>query len=81
MSIATVANWGCNMVVAATFLTLTEKLGRAGAFWLYGAVCAIGIVFCYFFVPETKGHTLEKIETYLRSGKPFGRLGLEENKG
>jgi sugar porter (SP) family MFS transporter len=78
MSIATVANWGCNMVVAATFLTLTEKLGKAGAFWFYGAVCVIGIVFCYFYVPETKGHTLEKIEAYLRSGKTFGRLGVKE---
>ena len=78
MSLATVANWGCNMVVAATFLTLTEKLGKAGAFWFYGVVCAIGIVFCYFYVPETKGHTLENIETYLRSGKRFGKLGSEE---
>lgn len=78
MSLATVANWGCNMVVAYTFLTLTEKLGKAGAFWFYGAVCVLGIVFCYFFVPETKGYTLEKIEAYLRSGKRFGKLGNEE---
>ncbi|MDD3905779.1 MAG: sugar porter family MFS transporter [Candidatus Omnitrophica bacterium] len=78
MSLATVANWGCNMVVAATFLTLTDKLGKAGAFWFYGAVCIIGIIFCYFFVPETKGHTLENIEAYLRSGKRFGMLGSKE---
>lgn len=78
MSLATVANWGCNMVVAATFLTLTDKLGKAGAFWFYGAVCIIGIIFCYFFVPETKGHTLENIEAYLRSGKRFGMLGSRE---
>ena len=74
MSIATLSNWGCNMVVAATFLTLTDKLGKAGAFWFYGTVCIIGIVFCYFYVPETKGHTLEKIEEYLRSGKRLGKL-------
>ncbi|MFA6321425.1 MAG: sugar porter family MFS transporter [Candidatus Omnitrophota bacterium] len=78
MSLATVANWGFNMIVAATFLTMTEKLGKAGAFWFYGIVCVIGIAFCYFFVPETKGHTLEKIEAYLRSGKRFGKLGAEE---
>ncbi|MDD5428893.1 MAG: MFS transporter, partial [Candidatus Omnitrophica bacterium] len=78
MSLATVANWGCNMIVASTFLTLTEKLGKAGAFWFYGAVCVIGIVFCYLYVPETKGYTLEKIEQYLKSGKRFGKLGLEE---
>ena len=80
LTLATVANWGCNMVVAATFLTLTEKLGKGGAFWFYGAVCLIGIVFCYFYVPETKGITLEKIETYLHSGKRLGRMGAEEGR-
>jgi sugar porter (SP) family MFS transporter len=79
MSLATLANWGFNMVVASTFLTLTEKLGKAGTFWFYGIVCVLGIVFCYFYVPETKGHTLEKIESYLRSGKRFGKLGLKED--
>ncbi len=78
MSIATLSNWGCNMVVAATFLTLIDKLGKAGAFWFYGAVCIIGIVFCYFYVPETKGHTLEQIEAYLKSGKRIGSLGAAE---
>lgn len=75
MSLATVANWGCNMVVAYTFLTLTDKLGKAGTFWFYGAVCVLGIIFCYFYVPETKGHTLENIEAHLRSGKKFSSLG------
>lgn len=75
MSIATVANWGFNMIVASTFLTLTEKLGKGGAFWFYAAVCIAGIVFCYLFVPETKGCTLEKIEDYLRSGKKLRALG------
>lgn len=77
MSIATLSNWGFNFIVASTFLTLTEKLGKCGAFWLYALVCAAGIVYTKFFVPETKGITLEKIEAYLRSGKPIGKLGGE----
>lgn len=76
MSLATVANWGFNAVVASTFLTLTEKLGKAGTFWFYAAVCAAGIAFCRFFVPETKGHSLEEIEKYLRSKKRFSKLGV-----
>jgi len=75
MSLATVANWGFNAVVASTFLTMTEKLGKAGAFWFYAVVCVAGIIFCYLFVPETKGHTLEEIETYLRSKDKFSKLG------
>ncbi len=71
MSVATVANWAFNMVVALTFLTIAEKLGRASAFWLYGLIAIAGLVFCYLFVPETKGRTLEEIEASLRSGKCF----------
>lgn len=75
MSLATVANWGFNMIVASTFLTLIEKLGKAGAFWFYAVVCVIGMVFCFFYVPETKGHTLEEIEDHLKSSKSFSKLG------
>jgi MFS family permease len=75
MSLATVANWGFNMVVAATFLTLIEKLGKAGTFWLFALISVVGIVYCCFFVPETKGYTLEQIEEYLRKGKGLRKLG------
>lgn len=71
MSIATVANWTFNMIVALTFLTIADKLGRSSAFWLYALVAIAGFVFCYLFVPETKGRTLEEIEATLRSGKCF----------
>ncbi len=74
MSLATVANWGFNMVVAATFLTMTEKLGKSGTFWLFAAISVLGIVFCYFFVPETKGYTLEEIEEHLHSGRKLRHL-------
>jgi len=75
MSLATVANWGFNMLVAATFLTLIEKLGKAGTFWLFSFVAVLGIVYCYFFVPETKGYTLEEIEEHLHSGQGLHKLG------
>lgn len=75
MSLATVANWGFNMVVAATFLTLIEKLGKAETFWLFALVSVAGIIYCYLFVPETKGCTLEQIEEHLRSGRNLRKLG------
>ncbi|MFA5085839.1 MAG: sugar porter family MFS transporter, partial [Candidatus Omnitrophota bacterium] len=80
MSLATVANWGFNAIVASTFLTLTEKLGKAGTFWFYAVICAIGIAFCYFYVPETKGHSLEEIEEHLRKNKGLRSLGVTEAK-
>jgi sugar porter (SP) family MFS transporter len=75
MSLATLACWGFNMLVAATFLTLTDRLGKAGTFWFYAAVSAACIVFCYLYVPETKGHTLEEIESHLKKNKGLRSLG------
>lgn len=62
MSIATIANWLANLVVALTFLTLIDYLGPASTFWLYGAVGVVAWIFSYFLVPETKKMTLEQIE-------------------
>jgi sugar porter (SP) family MFS transporter len=62
--IAATFNWGANLIVTLTFLTLVEKLGPSLTFWVYG-VCAIAAgIFSYYFVPETKGRTLEDIEEF-----------------
>ena len=69
MSVGTVTNWGANLIVALTFLTLTEALGRPVTFWLYGVVSICAWLFAYFLVPETKGRTLEEIEAHWRAAK------------
>ena len=69
MSAVTVTNWGLNLAVAVTFLTLVGALGHAGTFWLYGAIAVGAWVFFYRLVPETKGKTLEQIEAHWRSEK------------
>ncbi|HEV2304205.1 MAG TPA: sugar porter family MFS transporter [Candidatus Acidoferrales bacterium] len=67
MAVATVANWGANLVVALTFLSLLHSLGRPWTFWLYGIIGIIAWVFVYTLVPETKGRTLEQLEEYWRT--------------
>jgi MFS family permease len=62
MSLATLSVWGSNWVVAVTFLTLLHRAGPANTFWLYGCISVAAFAFCYIFVPETKGRTLEAIE-------------------
>ncbi len=62
MSLATLSVWGSNWLVAVTFLTLLNRAGPANTFWLYGVISVAAFVFCYLFVPETKGRTLEQIE-------------------
>jgi len=60
--LGTMANWTFNFIVSLTFLLLIEALGRAGAFWFYGAIGVLTLWFCWKYVPETKGKPLEEIE-------------------
>jgi hypothetical protein len=41
----------------------------AGCFYLFGAFCGAAIVWMWFSVPETRGKSLEEIETMLREGR------------
>jgi len=66
MSLATTANWGSNLIVSLTFLTLLQALGPATTFWLYGLVAILAWYFAFRMVPETRGRTLEEIERYWR---------------
>jgi len=75
MSVATVANWGMNLAIAVTFLTLLGVLGRTETFWLYGAIAVAAWVFFYRLVPETKGKSLEQIEAHWRAGKHPREMG------
>jgi sugar porter (SP) family MFS transporter len=70
MSLATLSVWGANWVVAVTFLSLIHAAGPAGTFWFYAFICVLAFVFCYAFVPETKGKSLEAIERHWRHFDP-----------
>ncbi len=59
-------NWGSNLIVSLTFLTLVEKLGASSTFLLYAFASVASWLFAYYFVPETKGSTLEQIEAFWR---------------
>jgi MFS transporter, SP family, galactose:H+ symporter len=64
VSIATFANWLATLLVSISFLTLINHTGKPLTFWIYAILAIIGLVFCWFLVPETKGKTLEQIEEY-----------------
>jgi sugar porter (SP) family MFS transporter len=69
MSIGSVTNWLVNAIVAFTFLKLVNALTPAGAFWTYAVVGVGAIIWGYYYIPETKGITLERIEEQWREGK------------
>jgi sugar porter (SP) family MFS transporter len=62
MSIATIANWGANFVVAISFLTLLNAISSAGTFFLLGFLSLVAVGYFWRRVPETQGLTLEQIE-------------------
>ena len=66
MGVATIANWGFNLLVTVTFLELIEILGRPGTFFLYAFFTVAAYVFTWTLVRETKGRSLEDIEADLR---------------
>ena len=76
-SIGSLANWGFNTLVVWTFFKMIdgfnslfgkEEMGTASAFWVFAAVAIIALIWGYFFIPETKGVSLEKIEEHWRKG-------------
>ncbi len=67
VSVAVSALWAACFALTFTFPMLSARLGAAGTFWLYGAICLAGFVFV-LRVRETKGKTLEEIERELTSG-------------
>ena len=64
MGIAIFANWLSNYLVSLTFLTLLHTFGGAYTFWLYGVISIFGFWFVYQMVPETKGKTLQQIQSF-----------------
>jgi SP family galactose:H+ symporter-like MFS transporter len=74
MAVATTANWLANLIVALTFLSLVEFLGRPTVFLLYAGVAFSALLFVRSFVPETKGRSLEDIETIWGGNSPSGIL-------
>jgi sugar porter (SP) family MFS transporter len=75
MATASVANWGFNICVSATFLSLIAAIGIGNTFLLYAFCTFIGLIFIVKLVPETKGVTLEHLEHNLYAGKKLRELG------
>jgi sugar porter (SP) family MFS transporter len=66
VALATAVNWGAAFLVSQCFLPLVDAMGSALTFWLFALFCGVGWVWIYYSVPETKGQSLEQIETMWR---------------
>jgi sugar porter (SP) family MFS transporter len=68
-SVAVMALWIACTVLTFTFPYLNRGLGSDGTFWLYAAICAVGALFVWRRLPETKDLTLEEIERQMARDK------------
>jgi hypothetical protein len=69
MSIALVLNQLASTAWAGVFLPTVSKFGYSTVFYAFAGVALLYFLTVTFFLPETKGKTLEEIETYFESAK------------
>jgi MFS transporter, SP family, galactose:H+ symporter len=62
VAVATAINWFAAWVVAQTFLTLVNAITTEGTFLLFAGFCVVTFVYVRWFIPETKGKTLEEVQ-------------------
>lgn len=69
MSIALVINQLVSTTLAGIFLPVVSKYGYSTMFFLFACFTIVYLTTVIFFLPETKGKTLEEIERYFENGK------------
>jgi len=69
MSIALLINQGFSTAIAAIFLPTVGRYGYATMFFGFAACTVVYFITATFFLPETKGKTLEEIEAHFEGSK------------
>ncbi|KAM6323617.1 solute carrier family 2, facilitated glucose transporter member 12 [Aegotheles albertisi] len=65
MALTSSMNWGINLLISLTFLTVTELIGLSWVCFIYTIMSLASLAFVTVFIPETKGCSLEQISVEL----------------
>jgi MFS transporter, SP family, xylose:H+ symportor len=80
LSIAVAAQWIANWIVSLTFpmmndnVWLTQQFNHGFSYWIYGLMSFLSALFIWKMVPETKGKTLEQIESLWKKKGKSGQV-------
>lgn len=73
--IATCVNWTGAIIITGTFKNYNSAVKPWGVSWSFSLLCFMAVIFVAVFIPETKGRSLEQIESYFKSAsKPKKKL-------
>ncbi len=67
MGVAAVVLWLTNFVIGLVFPSLVDGIGISNTFFLFVVAGLFSLAFVKLYVPETKGRTLESLESELRA--------------
>jgi len=56
--------WIADAIVGQVTAVLLREIGTAYTFWFFAFFCVVAFITVYRLLPETKGKSLEEIETF-----------------
>ncbi|KAL5752715.1 hypothetical protein ACOSP7_022911 [Xanthoceras sorbifolium] len=68
MAIGVAVNRMMNAIISMTFISVYKAITIGGAFFMFAGIAVIAWWFFYFLLPETKGKSLEEMESLFTRG-------------
>ncbi|XP_008440694.2 probable polyol transporter 6 [Cucumis melo] len=70
LSIGVAVNRLMNAAISMSFISIYEAITIGGTFFMFAGISVIALIYFYFFLPETKGKSLEEIEKLFGEPSP-----------
>ncbi|XP_015270394.1 PREDICTED: solute carrier family 2, facilitated glucose transporter member 6, partial [Gekko japonicus] len=62
-------SWLTAFALTKAFLPVKDSFGLEVPFFFFSIICVMNLIFTKWLIPETKGRSLERIESYFRTGR------------